>query len=247
MQVLAALLLSCAMASAAIPGLCNTGLSNGSGVCTGPVVPAGNGSTTDANWTIAVPSPSAPSAGVLSPCATVNSTPQCSTALTYSPAWVDYPDGAWLKNNDTSEWITPQTENNLGGQYVYAITFPVPTGFNHVTIVGKLLSDNEVWGIWLGSGPLECIAEAGLAYDNNSVNSAANFTPPWTTFRIVKAPVTSGGTATLYIVDRNRGDGGIDSDPTGHGSARRVRSDHVHIPALKNKMTPFSAIHAFDK
>lgn len=217
MHLLAALLVSCAVASAAIPGLCNTGLSNGSGVCTGPVVPAGNGTTTDANWTIAVPSPSAPSAGVLSPCAFATESTQCNTALAYSPAWVDYPDPSWLKNNDTSEWITPQTELNLGGQYVYAITFPVPAGSNFVTISGKLLSDNEVWGIWLSSGPLECIAEAGLAYDNNYFNLATNFTPPWTAFKIVKAPVTSGGTATLYIVGRNRGDGGIDSDPTDTG------------------------------
>jgi hypothetical protein len=93
----------------------------------------------------------------------------------------------------------------------------VPAGSSHVTIVGKLLSDNEVWGIWLGSGTLECIAEAGLPYNNNYFNSATNFTPPRTTFKIVKAPVTSGGTATLYIVDRNRGDGGIDSSPTDTG------------------------------
>jgi len=43
LHVLAALLLSAAMAAAAVPGLCNTGLSNGNYpyLCTGPIVAAG--------------------------------------------------------------------------------------------------------------------------------------------------------------------------------------------------------------
>ena len=220
LHVLAALLLSAAMAAAAIPGLCNTGLSNGSGVCTGPVVPPGNGTTNDANWQIAVPSPTATSGPVIvNPC---GSPTQCNPALTYVPAWVNYPDPAWLADNNTSEWITPQTENNLGGQYVYAITFPVPAGSGHVTIVGGLLSDNEVYSMYLSSGSTtagfnECVAVAGYPYDNAVVNSATNFTPPWTIFKIIKAAVTPGGTATLYIVDRNRGIGGDDNSPTDTG------------------------------
>jgi hypothetical protein len=63
----------------------------------------------------------------------------------------------------------------------------------------------------------ECVAVAGLPYDNEAVNSPSNFTPPWTIFKIIKAAVTPGGTATLYIVDRNRGCGGVDSCPTDTG------------------------------
>jgi hypothetical protein len=93
----------------------------------------------------------------------------------------------------------------------------VPTSDGHVTIVGELLSDNEVDAIYLSSGTFECIAVDGYPYDNAAVNSPSNFVPPWTAFTITKAPVTPGGTATLYIVVRNRGVGGIDSNPTDTG------------------------------
>jgi hypothetical protein len=222
LHVLAALLLSAAMAAAAVPGLCNTGLSNGNYpfLCTGPIVAPG---LTDANWTIAVPSPTASStSGLVNPCGVAPIYFTSNPALTYVPAWVDTPDPSWLPNNLDSAWITPQVEDNLGGQYVYAITFPVPAGYSFVTIVGQLLSDNEVWSMYLSSGSPsagynECLAVAGLPYNGTAVNSATNFTPPWTTLQIVKAPVTAGGTATLYIVGRNRGAGGIDSDPTSTG------------------------------
>jgi hypothetical protein len=222
LHVLAALLLSTAMAAAAVPGLCNTGLSNGNYpyVCTGPIVASG---LTDANWTIAVPSPTTSSSGgLVNPCVVAPTYFTPNPPLTYVPAWVDTPDPSWFPNNADSAWITPQVEHSAGGQYVYAITFPVPAGFRHVTIVGGLLSDNEVWAIYLSSGSPtaghdECIPLIGLPYNNTVVNSATNFTPPWTTFTIGKAPVTAGGTATLYIVDRNRGVGGIDSNPTSTG------------------------------
>ena len=222
LHVLAALLLSAAMAAAAVPGLCNTGLSNGNYpfLCTGPIVAPG---LTDANWTIAVPSPTASStSGLVNPCGVAPIYFTSNPALTYVPAWVDTPDPSWLPNNLDSAWITPQVEDNLGGQYVYAITFPVPAGFGHVTIAGELLSDNEVWAIYLSSGSPttiydECIPLAGLPYNGSYMNSATNFTPPWTTFNFMKYPVTAGGTATLYIVGRNRGAGGIDSNPTSTG------------------------------
>ena len=209
LHVLAALLLSAAMAAAAIPGLCDTGFSNNT--CTG-LVPIGG---TDGNWQIAFPYPTAPSSSPIpNPCAA----PQCgTTGLTFEPAWVDAPDPSWLKNNKASEWITPQVENNLGGHYVYAITVPVPTGDGHVTIVGQLLSDNEVEAIYLSSGATECLPVAGYPYDNAAVNSASNFTTPWTTFKITNAPVSAGGSATLYFVVRNRGVGGVDSNSTDTG------------------------------
>lgn len=122
----AAFLLSATVASATIPGLCNTGLTNGSGVCTGPLVTADSGTTNDANWTIATPYPTAASSSPIpNPCGAAT---QCNPALTFVPAWVDFPDPAWLANSavysaTASEWITHQTELSLGGYYVYATTF----------------------------------------------------------------------------------------------------------------------------
>ena len=214
-SLIAGLLLSAAVLTATVPGLCNTGLSNGSGLCTGPVVVADTGTTNDANWEIAVPSPSASStAAVVNPCAQVSAA--CGAKLTYKPAWVDLPNSAWLANDNVSEWITPQVENNLGGQYVYSITFQVPTTANFVTIKGQLLSDNEVWGIYLSSGSYECIPLAGLLFDNAAVNSPSDFVV-WKNFKFTKVPVKAGATATLYFLVRNRGVGGIDSNPTDTG------------------------------
>ena len=209
LHVIAALLMCVGVSAAAIPGLCDTGLSNNS--CTGPVPIGGN----DANWQIAFPYPTAPSTSPIpNPC----SAPECGTApLTFEPAWVDAPDSSWLANSKISEWITPQVENSVGGHYIYAITVPVPTADGHVTIVGELLSDNEVEAIYLSSGATECLPVAGYPYDNVAVNSPSNFTTPWTPFKIINAPVGAGGSATLYFVVRNRGVGGVDSNPTDTG------------------------------
>jgi len=240
LQGLAALLLFTAMAAAGVPGLCNTGLSNGSGVCTGPLVADGMG-LTDANWQIAV-MPSLPTSGsnfMPNPCAAANSPEWVTPTLGFVPAWVDDPDLAWLPNSTTytataSEWITPQVEDGVGGHYIYAISFPVPASAGHVTIVGKLLSDNEVHAIYLSYGLpgnvsnsfTECIPIAGYPYDNAAVNGPEDFFSPWTEFGVVKAPVpTDGSPATLYFVVRNRGLGGIDSNPTDTGL--RVRFDQT--------------------
>jgi hypothetical protein len=213
LHVFAALVLSSALATAAIPGLCNTGLATG---CASLIVP-GNGTTTDGNWQIANPSPTEPSsAPIPNPCDL-----NC-LLLVFEPAWVDTPDPSWEADPVTfsataSQWITPQVENNLGGQYIYETSFPVPTADAHVTISGELLSDNEVYAIYISSGTSECIPVAGYPYDNAAVNSPSNFIPPATAFTITKAPVTPGGTATLYFVVRNRGAGGIDTSPTSTG------------------------------
>jgi hypothetical protein len=213
LHVFAAVLLSAAMAAAAIPGLCNTGLVAG---CTALVAP-GNGSSTDGNWQIANPSPTSPSTLPLPvPCE------QSCLVLSFEPAWVDFPDPSWQPDPATysptaGQWITPQVENNLGGQYIYRTTFPVPAGMGHVTIYGLLLSDNEVYAIFLSSGSSECIPVAGYPYDGAAVNSPSNFIAPATKFKIVKMPVTAGATATLYFVVRNRGEGGVDSNPTSTG------------------------------
>jgi len=223
----AAMLLSTVVATAAIPGLCNTGLSNGSGVCTGPLVTPDTGTTTDANWVIALPAPTASSNDPIPvPCVLS----LCGTTSVYVPAWVDTPDPAWLPNNLTyspaaSEWITPQVEPDLGGQYIYAITFPVPSTAGHVNIAGQLLSDNEVYAIYLSSGKNECIPVAGYPYNDLPVNGPGDFYSPWTTFGFVHGPVTAGSTATLYFVVRNRGVGGSDSNPTSTGL--RVAFDQV--------------------
>jgi hypothetical protein len=206
-------MLSSAMAAAAIPGLCNTGLATG---CAALVAP-GNGTTTDGNWQIATASPTAPSTSPLPvPCEL-----SC-LVLTFEPAWVNFPDPAWetdpaVFSATASQWITPQVEDAVGGQYIYATSFPVPAAMGHVTINGDILSDNEVYAIFLASGGSECIAVAGYPYNGAAVNLATNFVAPATRFKITKMPVTAGGTATLYFVVRNRGVGGIDSNPTSTG------------------------------
>ncbi len=245
LQGLAALLLFTAMAAAGVPGLCNTGLSNNNGsgpVCAGPLVTPtpSPGLYTDANWQIAV-MPSLPTSGsnfLPNPCAAANSPEWVTPTLGFVPAWVDDPDPAWLPNSPTytataSEWITPQVEDSVGGHYIYAISFPVPASAGHVTIVGKLLSDNEVHAIYLSYGLpgnvsnsfTECIPFAGYPYDNAAVNGPEDFFSPWTEFGVVNAPVPTGGSATLYIVVRNRGAGGIDGNPTDTGL--RVRFDQT--------------------
>lgn len=213
LYVMGGLLLYTAMASAAIPGLCNTGLTAG---CTALVTP-GNGTSTDANWMIANPSPTAPSTSPLQvPC------DQSCLLLSFVPAWVNFPDPSWETDPTSfsataSQWITPQVTDSVGGQYIYLTTFPVPTGMGHVTIDGDVLSDNEVLAIYLNGGSSECIAVAGYPYDGAAVNSASNFIAPATKFKIVKMPVTAGGTAVLYFLVRNRGVGGIDGNPTSTG------------------------------
>jgi hypothetical protein len=232
LQVLGAVLWFTVMAGASVPGLCNTGLSNNNGsgpACTGPLETLGG---RDPNWKIVFnPSQVSLSSYIPNPCAAANPPGWVVPTLSFQQAWVDQPDPAWLPNSGSysasaSEWITPQTELSDGGYYIYAITFPIPAGETQVTIDGQLLSDNEVGAIYLSYGApgtppssaTECIPFAGYPYDNAALNGPSDFVPPWTTFETVKAPVpTDGSPATLYFVVRNRGVGGIDSNPTDTG------------------------------
>jgi hypothetical protein len=196
------MLLSAAVAAAAIPGLCNTAHSV-AGSC-GALVTPDNGTTTDANWEIAVPYPTEPSSTpVTDPC----------VLQKWVPAWVDTPDAAWLADsNPYSEWITPKVESGRGGYYVYRTLIQVPTTATAVTISGKLLSDNEVYQIFVGGPPgTPCAVMAGPP-----VNPAPGSFHTWFSFTYTAAVV--GGTENgLYFVVRNRGVGGIDSSPTPTG------------------------------
>jgi len=80
LQVLSAMLLSAGVAAAAIPELCNTGHKVAESC--GALVAPDNGTTTDANWQIAVPYPSAPSS---SPITDSDVLPK------RAPAWVETP------------------------------------------------------------------------------------------------------------------------------------------------------------
>lgn len=219
LHLAAVMLLSTAVASAGalLPGLCNTGFDS---TCTTLITPgASDGSNTtqlDGNWKIDNLSPYVPSSAAIPvPCV---ATVECGAAPpVYVPAWVDLPSTAWQANDATSEWITPQLEDNSGGQYIYSITFPVPTADGHVTISGQLWSDNEVYAIFVGSGSRECVPVAGYPFNNRAVNSPSDFVGTPAAFSINHVAVSAGGTATLYFVVRNRGVGGLDSNFTATG------------------------------
>lgn len=203
LQLISAMLLSAVVAAAAIPGLCNTGHSVPS-AC-GPLVTPDNGTTTDANWQIAVPYPSAPSSSpITDPCVLPK----------WVRAWVDTPNTPpWLPDtNPYSEWITPKVENSKGGYYVYRTLLQVPTTATAITISGKLLSDNEVYQIFVGGPPgTPCFVTAGPP-----INPPPGSFHTWFNFTYSGA-VVPGTVSGLYFVVRNRGVGGIDSNPTPTG------------------------------
>src|ERR1017187_2464995 len=135
LQLISAMLLPAVVAPAAIPGLCNTGHSVPSSC--GALVTPDNGTTTDANWQIAVPYPSAPSSSpITDPCVLPK----------WVPAWVHMPNTPpWLPDtNPYSEWIPPKGVTSKGGSYVYGLLLQAPTTTTAITISVKLLSDNEV-------------------------------------------------------------------------------------------------------
>lgn len=202
-QVFAVMLLSAAGATAAIPGLCNTGHSVPS-AC-GALVAPDTGTTTDANWQIAVPYPSAPSSTpIANPCVLPK----------WVPAWVDTPNSPpWLPDSNLlSEWITPQVVNSLGGYYVYRTMLQVPTTATAITISGRLLSDNEVYQIFVGGPPgTPCSVMAGP-----TVNPPPGSFHTWFAFTY-SGPVVPGILNGLYFVVRNRGVHGVDSNPTPTG------------------------------
>ncbi|MGO4881245.1 MAG: hypothetical protein ACLP59_10525 [Bryobacteraceae bacterium] len=130
MLVAALLLSSAAAAQITIPanGLCNTGLTPASPLPDGcttstlvtPVNPDTGGPSTDGNWQLATPYPSAPnSRQAPDPCALTS----------FGPAWVDAPWPTWLNPYDSiSQWITPQTigPETAGGWYIYRTAVPIP-------------------------------------------------------------------------------------------------------------------------
>ncbi len=203
-----------ALATAQIPGLCNTGQTqvNSSG-CTGTLVtpnPEGGGPDRDGNWYLAYPYPSTLPAS-LNPCGLTG----------YVKAWVDTPEVLWLSNgaSTSSEWITPydgESPDNPPGWYVYRTAFRVPlllpggatpAGF---TINGRVASDNSTYGFYLASPAKRgsCAFVSGLPIPINRSNSN-NFTgfESWTDFSftigITPGGITPGSEVFLYAVVQN--------------------------------------------
>ena len=112
--------------------------------------------------------------------------------------------GGWLANSASpvSGWITPSQTAipELGGQYVYHTTFTGDQLF-----VGRYLSDNEVFGVYLNNIYLPTFPLSG----------ATSFTGIWTDFSIDAG--LNPSVNTLDFVVRNRGMGGIDAMPTTTG------------------------------
>ncbi len=159
LKIFTATLLFAAIATAGIPGLCNTGETPripGSG-CSGVLVtpnPTGGGPNRDGNWGIAYPYPSTLSP-TLGPC-----------DLTFTRAWVDTPllqepFDSWLPNSAStaSEWITPfdGEGNQPQGWFIYITPFHVPAVLpsgivpTGLLINGRLASDNQTYGFALAS------------------------------------------------------------------------------------------------
>jgi hypothetical protein len=203
-------LLFAAMASAAvmaaatipIPGLCNTGVV---GPCNGGPGTGGLSAigVADQNWQLALPAPSSSSS---TPITTLS-------GLVFGPnsAFVNTPNPVWLVNGPNSQWITPMVTNSSGGFFVYQTTFTIPTGFVPGTamIGGVFTSDNEGSSVFLnGSKVLSGIVFPGPA-DFGSFTGSFTLNSANATFQ--------SGLNTLDFVIRNRGAGGIDSNPTDTG------------------------------
>src|SRR5579864_9214811 len=151
LHALAAMLLFTAMASAQIPGLCNTGQTAATSAgCTGALVPpnpTGGGPNRDGNWGLTIRSISVHR----NPCVLKG----------FVNAWVDTPYFTWLPNSvsSASEWITTYDgeASQPGGWYAYRVTFSVPSVLpsgsvpTGVTINGQLTSDNSTFAIFLES------------------------------------------------------------------------------------------------
>jgi hypothetical protein len=153
----------------------------------------------DPHWQLAYPSPSAPSGTTPLPDDPSN------PPLTFGPVYVTTQDPAWFVNNGASQWITPAASATsgtatapspeLGGEYVYRLTFTTPA----TSLNGLYWSDNEVVRLSLNGMQIF------------PLNTATSFGPGSQTHFTI-APVA--GVNTLDFVVRNRGIGGIDSQPT---------------------------------
>jgi hypothetical protein len=155
----------------------------------------------DPHWQLAYPFPSAPSG------TTPLSDDPSNPPLAFGPVYVTTQDPAWFVNNGASQWITPAAtatsgtatapSPELGGEYVYRITFSTSA----TSLNGLYWSDNEVLGVYLNSSQIMTFP----------LNTASSFGPGTQTHFTI-APVA--GVNTLDFVVRNRGTGGIDSQPT---------------------------------
>ena len=207
-------LLSAGAASAAvIPGICNTGLTAFcSGGPTGTLATPGSLGPADPTWelgTSVLPSGPAP----LTPPGT----------FTPSTAFVNIPDSSWLSNGPFSQWITPRTETSDGGLYFYRDNFTIPIGDNPLTaeINGIFSTDNEGLAVYLNG--IQVLT--GVTFPG-----ALGFSTFSGDFIITSANATfNSGANTLDFLVRNRGVGGIDTDPTDTGLRVEFNSDSVSV------------------
>lgn len=203
LQGLAVMVLFATVATAQIPGLCNTGQTPATSAgCTGVLVtpnPTGGGPNRDGNW------------GLTYRVLGADHNPCHLPADGFVYAWVDTPLSTWLPNSSStaSEWITPYDGegNRPAGWYVYKTAFyvpfvlpsgAVPTGLR---VNGQLASDNETYTIYLESpanNPRKCAVVSG------PVNSETSF-PVWTPFSFTNShAITPGADAYLYFVVQNQ-------------------------------------------
>jgi len=220
LQAFAALLLFAAIATAQIPGLCDTGETHGTTLaCSGVLVPPnppGGGTNRDGRWDLAYPYPSTLE-GQHGPCVLTQ----------FINAWVDTPNSNWLSNSSStvSEWITPfDGENNLEeGWYVYRTTFYVPSVLpggvvpTGVTINGHLVSDNPTFGIYMESpaNGSNCALVSGQEFPVNPAGLGNSDYQQWWDFSFTNPhAITAGAYAYVYFVVQNTPDA---SGPTPTG------------------------------
>jgi hypothetical protein len=195
------------IATAQIPGLCNTGQTAKTVLgCTGVLVtpnPTGGGSTRDGNWLLAYPYP-----------VTLSETTGPCELKSFVRAWVDTPNPAWISNDasSASEWITPfdGETNGTAGWYVYLTTFHVPSRLTGggvptgLTINGRLTSDNATYALFMGS-PADggsCAVVKGLPAPINP-NGPTQLTQ-WWDFSFTKSiALTPDSDLLLYFLVQN--------------------------------------------
>jgi len=216
LNVLATLLIFAVIATAQIPGLCNTGQTKAiASGCTAVLVtpnPPGGGPSRDGNWALAFPYPT-PFTGVPDPCG----------LTTFGPTWVDTLDEP-LPNSTVSEWISRYDGegDRPVGWYVYATSFPVPSVLaggvvpTGVTINGQLSSDNTTFFIYLESpaASAKCSLVTGPPFPVNPYEGAGQVDQnQWWPFSLKnKLELTAGADASLYFVVSNTTD---NPSPTG--------------------------------
>lgn len=140
----------------------------------------------DPNWTVAYAAPS----GV----------PIAAPPGLFSSAYANRNSGSWLATGPNSGWITPSqlaNQSEIGGQYVYHTVFDGIDAFK-----GRYSTDNELLEVFLN----------GLLLAGFPTNGPADF-GVWTDFNYISTGLVAVGN-TLDFVVRNRGQGGIDANPT---------------------------------